>query len=208
MDTCESTTVHMKRCLRRLSDDDVAARAELLGFAHRRLKQLASRMFCRFPRLHAYEHEDDLFQEAMIRLWQSLDGVEPTTVTAFMELAALQMRRSLCDLARKHHGRASKLKSDELESPISKPASEIAANHQIEDATNAPEMLMVWEEFHRAAGELNEPERTAFDLLFYGELPQGQVADLMGISERQVRRHWQSARRTVGRKMGAFWPGL
>src|SRR5947199_278246 len=60
------TTIHLQRCLIALENRDPEARAELLGFAQRRLRLLAQRMFHRFPKLYWHEQSDDLFQEAML----------------------------------------------------------------------------------------------------------------------------------------------
>jgi RNA polymerase sigma factor (sigma-70 family) len=201
------TTVHLQRCLRLLHDHEPAARSELLAYAQRRLKALADRMFFRFQSLHSREHADDLLQEALLRLWQSLEAVGPTTVDAFMGLAALQMRRALCDLAKRHHNRNrfdSKM-PDVMPQIVSDSAS-LTRVSQMESA--APEDLMRWSEFHLAAGRLPEPERTAFDLLYYHELPQEEVAQMMNVSDRQVRRYWQSARRKLFEMMEGVWPEL
>src|SRR5262245_32573013 len=104
-DQAGNTTVHIRRCLERMNAQDAAARTELLEHARRRLTLLAERMFSKFPLLHDHEQAEDVFQEAMVRLWKSLQEVGPTTVAGFMGLAALQMRRALRDLARRHFGR-------------------------------------------------------------------------------------------------------
>ena len=199
-----STTALMQQCLRRLRMEEASARAELLGFARRRLKELADQMFAQFPRLHSREQDDDLFQEAMMRLWKSLDAVGPATVPEFMGLAALQMRRALIDLTRHHFGRNNGGKRDQAESQLVNLPTQLRIVDQIDDWNETPETLMMWAEFHQAADGLPEPERTAFDLLFYGELPQPEVAELMGVTDRQIRRYWLSARRMVGRQLDGF----
>jgi RNA polymerase sigma factor (sigma-70 family) len=204
-----STTIHLQQCLERLSSQDAAAKSELLAFARRRLKQLADQMFHRFPQLYSREHSDDLFQEAMVRLWQSLEDVGPTTVPAFMGLAALQMRRALCDLARAQFGRegdsnvvGGRTVRVEFRDVIG------TSESPTEDARNAPEELACWSEFHAAADKLPEPCRTAFDLLFYHEMPQSEVALLMNVSERQVRRYWHHARLKLSRILDDSWPDI
>lgn len=208
-----STTVQMQQCLQRLAAQDDAARSELLGYASRRLALLADRMFARFPMLHFREEVDDLLQEAIIRLWQSLDEVGPTTVAGFMGLAALQMRRALRDLARRHFGRNHGLSSVDSSSavtnrPVTDAAGGSLSTNPTDDPAQSPDELACWSEFHAAADRLPEPDRTAFDLLYYHELPQSEVAELMNVSERQVRRYWQSARLELHRLMEGWWPEL
>ncbi len=200
-DMTGSTTALMQHCLRRLQADEETARAELLGYSRRRLKELADQMFAQFPRLHSREQEDDLLQEAMMRLWKSLEAVGPATVPEFMGLAALQMRRALLDLTHYHFGRKKGTPDDPARRHIATLPTPDAIIDHTDDSNECPETLMMWAEFHQAAEELPEPERTAFDLLYYGELPQLEVAELMGVTDRQIRRYWWSARRMVGRKM-------
>jgi RNA polymerase sigma factor (sigma-70 family) len=76
------------------------------------------------------------------------------------------------------------------------------------DAGSAPDELACWSEFHAAAERLPEPERTVFDLLYYHELPPAEVAEVMEVSERQVRRYWQSARRALHRMLEGYLPKL
>jgi RNA polymerase sigma factor (sigma-70 family) len=203
-----STTVHLQRCLKGLENRDAAARTELLAFAHRRLKVLAKKMFRRFPTLYSREHSDDLFQEAMIRLWQSLEQVGPTTVAAFMGLATLQMQRALCDLARRHYGQIHCLPSGER---VQRPSINTAVMDDkipSSDITDAPDELACWSEFHTAAGRLEEPYRTAFALSFYHELPQAEIAELMNVSVRQVQRYWHTARLKLSNALDGSWPEL
>lgn len=200
-----STTINLKRCLQSLNDHDPAARGELLAYAERRLKILADRMFFRYRSLNYREHSDDLLQEAMIRLWKSLESVGPTTVEEFMGLAALQIRRALSDMVRNHFGR----NHDAAVYPLSVTDSQSGPVGVVaDDSDMTPEDLMRWTEFHAAVDQLEEPDRTAFDLLYYHELPQSEVAELMKVSDRQVRRYWLSARRTLLKVLDGSWPKL
>lgn len=200
-----TTTVRLQQCLQRLAIQDAAARTELMEHAARRLAVLAKRMFARVPALRHREDSEDAFQQAMLRLWESLEQVEPGTVAEFMSLAARQMRGALCDLARGH---------TELKETAERSQADVAAireqgfvfNKQLADSTWAPDDLACWSEFHAAADRLREPERTAFDLLYYHALSQVEVADLMQVSERQVRRYWQSSREKLARTLEEWLP--
>jgi RNA polymerase sigma factor (sigma-70 family) len=203
----DPTTVVLQKCLQRWLLHDRNARQELLLFAKRRLRELVAREFSRYPSLRNFEQTDDLLQESMFRLWQSMEEVKPVSVIEFMGLAALQIRRCLCDLARKHHGRSKQILSDDGDgNQVPRPRF-VPLNSKIGDPNQeSPDILLNWAEFHDAAGMLPEPERTAFDLLFYGDLPQPEVAGLMNVSERQVRRYWQNARRILGKQLFWLWP--
>ncbi len=46
----------------------------------------------------------------------------------------------------------------------------------------------------RTTERLPAEEREVFDLLWYQELSQAEAAALLGVSERTIKRRWQSAR--------------
>lgn len=202
------TTIHLQRCLIALENRDPEARAELLGFAHRRLRLLAKRMYHRFPKLYSREQSDDLFQEAMLRLWTSLETIGPTTVAQFMGLATLQMQRALCDLARRHFGRTNERSATGPQRRASTVAGMTAVAVALDDLANAPDEMVCWSEFHAAAGRLADPYRTAFALSFYHGLSQPEVADVMNVSVRQVQRYCNAARLKLARMMQGAWPEL
>lgn len=201
-----STTVHLQRCLQRLAENDLLAQTELLTYVQKRLSDLTDRMFQQFRSLQFREQSEDLVQEAIIRLWKSLEEVGPITVDGFMRLAESQMRLALCDLARTYSGKNLGLDSAETVSSAGDHAVDPAAKPVIDDTANASDELACWSEFHHATDELPEPCHTVVDLLYYHELPQFEVASLMGISERQVQRHWNLARVKLSKKLDGLWP--
>jgi RNA polymerase sigma factor (sigma-70 family) len=203
-----SSTIRIQRCLQRLGGQDEAARTELLEYSRRRLALLAERMFAQFSILHRHEEVEDLLQEAMLRLWQSLKEVGPTTVAGFMGLAALQMRRALRDMARHHFGRKDETGQGARPVRVSINGNGHSLENHAGDSTWHPDELTSWSEFHAAADRLPEPERTTFDLLYYHQLPHADAAEMMHISERQVRRQWQSARRELHRMLEGFLPKI
>jgi RNA polymerase sigma factor (sigma-70 family) len=202
------TTVRLRSCLQRLANHDETSRDELLEHARQRLTVLAERMFFRCPALHFREAAEDLFQQAMLRLWQALDRVQPSTVPEFMGLAAHEMRWALGDLARRHFGRNAETEGGNAKRPVI--SADFGRNLSLEpdSSTWAPDELACWSEFHAAADRLAEPARTAFDLLYYHELSQTEVAKILNISERQVRRYWQSAREDLHRMLAEWLPSV
>jgi len=62
------------------------------------------------------------------------------------------------------------------------------------DVSSEPSRLAAWGEFHEQIGALPEEEREVFDLLWYQGLSQAEAAELLGVSERTVKRRWQQAR--------------
>jgi RNA polymerase sigma-70 factor (ECF subfamily) len=203
--TDAGTTVRVQRCLDRLNAGDASARAELLSAACDRLRALTHRMLRDYRAVRRWEDTDDVLQNALLRLCRALEQLSLPTPRDFFRLAAAQVRRELIDLARHYYGPAgagANLASagpaeggadrpDPLEAP---------------DRTHDPGRVALWTEFHRLAEALPEPEWEVFDLLFYQDLSQAEAAELLGTSERSVRRWWQSARLRLHEALGGQWP--
>ncbi|EAQ79207.1 sigma-70 family RNA polymerase sigma factor [Blastopirellula marina] len=150
------------------------------------LQRLTKSMMQAYPRLARWEQTDDVFQEASIRLYRSLKEVKPTSARHYFNLANLQIRRTLIDLARKHLG------------PMS-----AAANHEsnfaLDDAPDrneldAPVTLAQWAEFHEAVDQLPEDLRETFSLLWYSDASHADAARLLGVSTKTIQRRYLHAR--------------
>src|SRR3954451_11884248 len=97
-------TTLIGQLLGRLRAGDGAARDQLLGLACRRLGRLAHRMLRDFPGVARWEGTDDVLQNATLRLCRALKDATPESPRSFFNLAAVQIRRELIDLARHHYG--------------------------------------------------------------------------------------------------------
>lgn len=168
---------------------DSRARDELLHHACERLFALTRRMFRDRPGLRRWEETDDVFQNAMVRLHRALGSCEIRSVRHFFNLAAVQIRRELIDLGRKHfgpHGIGRNHHTDH------QPSDERGGSlHRIEAE---PADLGQWTEFHERVEALPEPIREVVDLLYYDGLSHEEAADVLGISPRTIRRRWQEAK--------------
>ena len=172
------------------SQGDPGAYDELLDLASQRLYKLARKMFSRYPRLRRWEQTDDVFQNAMLRLHRSLNEVRPDSARAFLGLAAVQIRRTLLDLARHHFGPggdAAKHHSDPSAAALNQ-----KATHQ-----ERPETLAEWARFHEIIEALPREEREVFHLVWYDGMSQKQVAELLRMSQRTVRRRVHAARLAI-----------
>jgi RNA polymerase sigma factor (sigma-70 family) len=74
------------------------------------------------------------------------------------------------------------------------------------EPSDDPGRLAAWSEFHRQVELLPPEDREVFDLLWYQELSQAEAAALLNISERTVKRRWQSARLALFEAMGGEPP--
>ena len=172
-----------------LGPSDAAGREALLAHAGDRLLRLTRKMFRSHPDLGRWEETDDVFQNAMLRLHRSLADVKLESVRHFFRLAALQVRRELLDLAKRHfgpQGAGSRHHTD------GQPADD--AGGSIRRSASEPEDLEEWSEFHAAVENLPDDEREVVDLLYYEGLTQEDAARVLGQSIRTLKRRWHAAR--------------
>jgi RNA polymerase sigma factor (sigma-70 family) len=188
--------------LGRLKAGDSSARDLLIALAQERFVALARAMLRRYPHVRRWEETDDLLQAALVRLHRSLAEVRPDDVAHFDNLAAVQIRRELIDLARSYQGPEG-----------------IGANHQtdgndqagrlaeVADRAGRPESLEEWTAFHEAVSLLPEPERQIMDLLWYRGLTHAQAAEALGVATKTVQRRWASARIMIRDALHGESPG-
>jgi RNA polymerase sigma factor (sigma-70 family) len=190
-----SQTVQIQACLDRLCGGDETARAELLGCACERLRNLARKMLKGFPRVSRWEQTDDVLQNAVLRLHRTLQHITVGTPRDFFRLAALNVRRELLDLAKHHYGPEGQGAHHGTWGPDDS-ATTAADSGPADpaDPSREPSRLAAWAAFHEQIAALPGEEREVFDLLWYQGLSQAEAAELLGVSDRTVKRCWQSAR--------------
>lgn len=194
MPTMQETTSHtaqLQNWLDLVQAGDEQARTRLIEHACDRLRLLARKMLRGFPAVRRWEETDDVFTEALTRLHGSLKTVQPESPRHFYNLAATQIRRVLIDMSRRYYGPEGLGANYET-------AGDDQGNRQahpdVADRSDEPLDLMQWTEFHEQVEALPEDEREVFSLLWYEGLPQQEAAQLLGMSERSLRRRWQDAR--------------
>jgi RNA polymerase sigma factor (sigma-70 family) len=205
----ENTTARLDSWLLRIREGDNGAFDELLRHFEGRLSALASKMLRNFPVVATTDQTGDVLQEALLRLVAALKAVGPSGERAaesktfhtadFFRLAAFQIRRELLDLAERYR----RPRADPLRRADPLPDMALSAG-----ATWDPEGLARWSEFHEKAAALPEEEREVFKLHYYGGMEQAEVAELLGVSVRTVKKRWQQARLRLADAMGGNLPGL
>jgi RNA polymerase sigma factor (sigma-70 family) len=193
--------------LQRMQSGNQAAREQLVAHFCNQLQRHAHNMLQGFPGLKRWVQTEDVFQSAMIRLLKALEEVQPESPRHFLSLATMQIRRELIDLARHYfgpEGEARHRASNIVQSP-----SESRAVPAYEEGTmtTEPSELAAWAEFHEHIQELPDEERQVFDLLWYQEMTQPEAAAVLGMSERTLKRRWQSARLHLDEKLQGRVPG-
>jgi RNA polymerase sigma-70 factor (ECF subfamily) len=204
-DASDSTTEIQLR-LDRLRAGDASARDELLDIARVRLSRLARKMLRDFPGVRRWEQTDDIVQNAALRLCRALKDIRPESARHFINLAAVQIRRELIDLARHYEGPEGPgrhyLSRAGLDASGTAPGSpESPAD------SGDPARLASWTEFHDTVEALPAAEREVFDLLWYQGLTQREAAALLSVTERMVKRRWRSARLKLHAMLGGRMPG-
>ena len=195
-------------CLDRLRAGDESARLELIRAACGRLERLTRKMLGGWRRVHRWEETGDVMQNAMVRLCRSLAEVKPVRAADFFRLAALHIRRELHDLAKHYYGPRG-LGANHATAAWQPPSGDESADSLAWEPLGTeedPVSLAAWSEFHEQVERLPEEEREVFDLLWYQELSQGEAAELLGVSERTVKRRWASARLRLHRALGEMLP--
>jgi RNA polymerase sigma factor (sigma-70 family) len=146
----------------------------------------------------ARRHElDSVVHETWVRLLQALDKTEPATVADFFRLAALKFRQVLLDLAQSERRRAQRevlgLSGADRAGPASSDGS----------TTHDPARLTLWTEFHEKVATLNEQERAVFEMHYYLELPQAEIARVLELHPRKVSYLWIAATEKLGEALDA-----
>jgi RNA polymerase sigma-70 factor (ECF subfamily) len=187
-------TTQIQGCLDRLRAGEAAARDELIACACRRLERLTRKMLGPRDRVHRWEQTDDVLQNASLRLYRALADARPATPADFFRLAAVSIRRELCDLARHYYGpRGQGALHASLAGRLDSSAGDpLAAAAAAEDED--PAHLAAWAEFHAQVERLPQEQRELFDLLWYQELSQAEAAAVLDVSERTLKRRWAAAR--------------
>ena len=182
--------------LRRLHAGDASALEELIARGCERMRSIASRMLRSFPAVRRWEQTDDVVQNAALRLCRALADVKPDSARAFMGLVALQVRRELLDLAKKH-GRSGAYAANHETNGFHRDGEAVMKVDQAADPADPVDRLLRWTRLHEAAEALPEEERELFHLAWYLGLTQQEAAGVLGWSVRTVKRRWETAKTLI-----------
>src|SRR5262249_7039023 len=171
----------------RIKAGDRTARDEMFRALSGRLEYLARTMLRRFPNVRRYADTEDILQSSLVRLLRTLEKVQPTTMRHLVNLAGVQIRRELIDLARYLSSRPRFVNSGQEQETDAVPA-------EPAEVSEPPEDLERWTAFHRRVESLSAAEREVVSLIYYHGWSHAEVAELFHVSERTVRRRWDAAR--------------
>jgi RNA polymerase sigma-70 factor (ECF subfamily) len=189
-------TARLQGWLDRIQAGDADAVHGLVNHALERLRRLARKMLRGYPAVQRWEQTDDVLHNAVLRLQRSLAQVRVESARGFFSLAAEHIRRELIDLARHYYGPQGQ-GANHASGRAGSGAKGLPL-HEPPDGSGDPARLAEWSEFHRQAEALPADEREVFRLVWYHNLSHTEVALLLHVTERTVRRRWRAARIRLG----------
>jgi RNA polymerase sigma-70 factor (ECF subfamily) len=175
-------TTNLQVLLTRIRAGDPQAREELIAKAQGRLERLARRMLRDFPTVRRWDETADVLQNALLRLLAAVEVVTPARTRDFLNLAAVQIRRELLDLARRYQNR-----------PLPAPLADARPDELAQSDARGQAELDRWAAFHEAVERLPSEEREVVSLILYHGWSRTKVGELLQVDPRTVRRRWQSA---------------
>lgn len=193
----QDTTYQLQTLLDRLRRGDKAARREFLERACDRLRRLAGKiLFGSFPALQRRHDVDSVVHETWLRLIQAIDKADPPTVADFFRLAAHKIRQVLLDMADRQR------RLSQRETFFSRGDDHSHAAAEPANQTYDGAQLAQWTEFHQRVENLDELERTVFEMHYYLGLPQAEIAKTLDLHPRKVSYLWTAATEKLADEIG------
>ena len=178
------------RLLQRMSQGDAAAEAELLPRVYDELHRLAAHYMSGGGSDHTLQ-PTALVNEAYLRMTAGEGDPDFESREHFVGVAARAMRSVLVDHARRR--RAAKRGGDQERVGLDA----VAAAFE----ERAPDLVELDAALERLAAFDADGARVV-ELRFFAGLESGEIGELLGVSERTVRRQWQVARLWLRRELG------
>jgi RNA polymerase sigma-70 factor (ECF subfamily) len=210
MSESQFDTVLMTSLLQRWQNGDRSAADTLFLAVERRLEHLAHRMLRNFPRVRIGADSNDVLQNALIRLFQTLKSVAPSSTREFYNLAAMHIRRELIDMTRRFRGpkHSTVRHSHEVRGHRNDQDSGSDFLERAPSPEEGPDEMELWRRFHEAVEELPADEREVVSLTFYHGWTRPEIARLLQVSDKTVRRKWSSACARLVNALGGQLPTL
>jgi RNA polymerase sigma factor (sigma-70 family) len=179
----------------------------LIQNAGDRLLRLTRKMLRDYSRLRRWVESGDVLQNALIRLDRALRSETPASVKAFFDLATLQIRRELMDLARQFFGPQGLAANHETSGRQKKHEGALPPRYDRGVTKEGPSEVAAWHELEELIAGLPEEERAVFNLRWYHGLEHAEAAAVLGVSVPTVKRRWQEVRSRLGKILKAAESG-
>lgn len=185
----------------RLRAGDPKARELLITHTYQRLERLAHNMLRTYGGVRRWDETGDVLHNAQIRLQKALSKVKLKSAEHFYQVATNHIRWELLDLAAKYRGPQGS-----------------AANHATDstggavtgaaDPATGPDNLLQWADYQLKTKELPPNLRKVFDLIWYHGKTFKEVAEILGVSEKTVKRLWAKVRLALDEACNGAAPSL
>ncbi len=153
-----------------------------------------------FPGLRGHRELESVVSEVWIRLVGALKTVHPETVDGFFGLVFQKVRQVLLDMAnRERRDGASPLAAQR--GPVDRDSGKAL---DPTDTTYDPTRLAILTEFHEQVEKLPDDERSVFELCYYGDFTQAEVAQILQMHPKQISRLWLTATGQLARWLEGF----
>ncbi len=167
--------------LRRLKKGDHAAESQFASQVYDELRRLAANYMRRERNDHTLQ-PTALVHEAFLKLFECRD-IDWQGRTHFFAVASQMMRRILVDHARRAH--AGKRGGDGKQAPL---------DAAFLYAETRPVELIALDEALQRLSEIDSRQCRIVELRFFGGLNVEEAAEVLGVSERTIKREWSVAR--------------
>lgn len=183
----------------RVREGDSEAANDLFAWLVERLDVLAAKMlgWSQPDASRAGFGAGDVGQEACLRLVQQLPQAKerwPEEVREFLGWAKQQLRWALLDLCRRCR------RLGHLESRADRGPGDTSGGTGYDPPAptgTTPEQLELWERFYTVLADeavLGPEERQVASLRWFLALKQEEIAEILGVKERTVKRYWRAAK--------------
>ena len=186
-------TTQIQALIDRLMDGDDSARVELVQCTWDRLLKLTRQISRDYPPVRRWEQTDDIFQNASIRIWKALEKVPLKNARHFLRLAAEKIRFELIDLARHYQGPLGQGRNHQTQLAPRESQTSIAPGEN-GIVTEDPSKAAQWGDIHAQVEKLPDELKEVFDLIWYHDLLQSEVAQILKVDVRTIKRRWRRAR--------------
>ncbi|WP_197439605.1 RNA polymerase sigma factor [Calycomorphotria hydatis] len=197
------TISDLEHWLDRLRQHDPAAREELIRRTMHRVERLTRKIKADFPRVGRWEQTEDVSQIALLKLYEALEATPIESPLHYFRLAAQKIRQTLIDFTRQyqgprgldrhHHSHLGEIGNNSVSNTLGEQGG----------VTYDPARLSQWSEMHHIIDNLSAESREMFDLIYYHDLSRDDAAELLELSERQVKRRWRHAKEELASKFDA-----
>lgn len=178
----------IQHLLDRANQGDTEARKQLMALTYDRLCKLAGKILTEsFPTLRNAHDVNSVVHETWLRLDLALEKTKLPTAADFFRFAAHKIRQVLLDMIERQRklARPESILHAETDGPEDR--------FELSHSTYDPRRLAEWTDFHQRVQQLEPELRSVFELHYYLDIPQTEIAKLLELHPRKVSYLWVAA---------------